>query len=160
MEKGLGFSKWETRARRDTKRVSLQRINQPMNQIQLFKPLNQTLSSDPSTSVIFRQEQSSSMLAIKKSEKSTSCVANVLPCRIQHNGPVNATTRHWTPESSSDGQTNTAYFRGRKLNGKTVNLPEGYRGMFLRFLSSNLAGRISSYLETQHESIHHLCTDN
>ncbi|CAD0011120.1 unnamed protein product, partial [Aureobasidium pullulans] len=67
------------------------------------------------------------MLAIKKSEKSTSCVANVLPCRIQHNGPVNATTRHWTPESSSDGQTNTAYFRGRKLNGKTVNLPEGYR---------------------------------
>jgi hypothetical protein len=160
MEKGLGFSKWETRARRDTKRVSLQRINQPMNQIQLFKPLNQTLSSDLSTSVIFRQEQSSSMLAIKKSEKSTSCVANVLPCRIQHNGPVNATTRHWTPESSSDGQTNTAYFRGRKLNGKTVNLPEGYRGMFLRFLSSNLAGRISSYLETQHESIQHLCTDN
>ncbi|THW47581.1 ribonuclease H1 small subunit [Aureobasidium pullulans] len=72
------------------------------------------------------------MLAIKKSEKSTSCVANVLPCRIQHNGPVNATTRHWTPESSSDGQTNTAYFRGRKLNGKTVNLPEGYRGAILQ----------------------------
>ncbi|THV84621.1 hypothetical protein D6D29_03011 [Aureobasidium pullulans] len=99
------------------------------------------------------------MLAIKKSEKSTSCVANVLPCRIQHNGPVNATTRHWTPESSSDGQTNTAYFRGRKLNGKTVNLPEGYRGMFLRFLSSNLAGRISSYLELNTNRCI-LCTDN
>ena len=140
-------------ARHETRLTS--RINQSMNQIQLFKPLNQTLSSDLSTSVIFCQEQSSNMLAIKKPEKSTSCVANVLPCRIQHNGPVNATTRHWTPESSSDGQTNTAYFRGRKLNGKTVNLPEGYRGMFLRFLSSNLAGRISSYLEIQHESIHH-----
>ncbi|KAI5246167.1 ribonuclease H1 small subunit [Aureobasidium subglaciale] len=72
------------------------------------------------------------MLAIKKSENVTPCVANVLPCRIQHNGPVNASTRHWTPETSSNGKSSTAYFRGRKLNGKIVNLPEGYRGAILQ----------------------------
>ncbi|KAI5204274.1 ribonuclease H1 small subunit [Aureobasidium subglaciale] len=72
------------------------------------------------------------MLAIKKSENTTPCVANVLPCRIQHNGPVNASTRHWTPETSSDGKSSTAYFRGRKLNGKIVDLPEGYRGAILQ----------------------------
>ncbi|CAD0082509.1 unnamed protein product [Aureobasidium vineae] len=75
------------------------------------------------------------MLAIKKSEKSTpSCAVNVLPCRIQHNGPVNASTRHWTPEVSSDSNensTSTAYFRGRKLNGKVVSLPDGYTDTIL-----------------------------
>ncbi|TIA55718.1 ribonuclease H1 small subunit [Aureobasidium pullulans] len=91
------------------------------------------------------------MLAIKKSEKSTSCVANVLPCRIQHNGPVNATTRHWTPESSSDGQTNTAYFRGRKLNGKTVNLPEGYRGAILQKTNTTLPPTITPSTSTSLE---------
>ncbi|TIA74090.1 ribonuclease H1 small subunit [Aureobasidium pullulans] len=91
------------------------------------------------------------MRAIKKSEKSTSCVANVLPCRIQHNGPVNATTRHWTPESSSDGQTNTAYFRGRKLNGKTVNLPEGYRGAILQKTNTILPPTITPSTSTSLE---------
>ncbi|THZ31182.1 ribonuclease H1 small subunit [Aureobasidium pullulans] len=91
------------------------------------------------------------MLAIKKPEKSTSCVANVLPCRIQHNGPVNATTRHWTPESSSDGQTNTAYFRGRKLNGKTVNLPEGYRGAILQKTNTILPPTITPSTSTSLE---------
>jgi hypothetical protein len=72
------------------------------------------------------------MLAIKKSENNTpSCAVNVLPCRIQHNGPVNATTRHWTPQASSDGKSNTAYFRGRKLNGTVVDLPDGYTGMLI-----------------------------
>ncbi|TIA24721.1 ribonuclease H1 small subunit [Aureobasidium pullulans] len=91
------------------------------------------------------------MLAIKKPEKSTSCVANVLPCRIQHNGPVNATTRHWTPERSSDGQTNTAYFRGRKLNGKTVNLPEGYRGAILKKTNTILPPTITPSTSTSLE---------
>ncbi|KAG9961785.1 hypothetical protein KCU61_g5143, partial [Aureobasidium melanogenum] len=76
------------------------------------------------------------MLAIKKSEKSTpSCAVNVLPCRIQHNGAVHASTRHWTPEITSDGNRNntaTAYFRGRKLNGRVLDLPDGYRGAILQ----------------------------
>ncbi|KAI4793375.1 hypothetical protein E4T44_12668 [Aureobasidium sp. EXF-8845] len=73
------------------------------------------------------------MLAIKKSDNSTpSCAINVLPCRIQHNGPVNATTRHWTPQVSADEKSNTAYFRGRKLNGTVVDLPDGYTGAILQ----------------------------
>ncbi|KAI4731510.1 hypothetical protein E4T49_00744 [Aureobasidium sp. EXF-10728] len=76
------------------------------------------------------------MLAIKKSEKSTTnCAVNVLPCRIQHNGPVNASTRLWTPEVESNGKensTSTAYFRGRKLTGKVVSLPAGYTGAILQ----------------------------
>lgn len=77
------------------------------------------------------------MLAIKKSENNTpSCAVNILPCRIQHNGPVNASTRHWTPEASDDGKSNTAYFRGRKLNGTVVELPDGYKGMRFTSLSS------------------------
>jgi ribonuclease H2 subunit C len=76
------------------------------------------------------------MLAIKKSETNTpSCAVNVLPCRIQHNGPVNASTRHWTPQESSDGKSNTAYFRGRKLNGRVVELPDGHVGMLCVSLS-------------------------
>lgn len=74
------------------------------------------------------------MLAVKRSEKTPTCAVNVLPCRIQHNGPVHASTRHWTPEITSDGNQNstaTAYFRGRKLNGRVLDLPEGYRGMYL-----------------------------
>lgn len=86
------------------------------------------------------------MLAIRKSEKSapTSAV-NVLPCRIQHNGAVHASTRHWTPEITSDGNHNstaTAYFRGRKLNGRVLNLPDGYRGTYL--LSATLLRLLSS----------------
>ncbi|KAH0342180.1 ribonuclease H1 small subunit, partial [Aureobasidium melanogenum] len=75
------------------------------------------------------------MLAVKRSEKTPTCAVNVLPCRIQHNGPVHASTRHWTPEITSDGNQNstaTAYFRGRKLNGRVLDLPEGYRGAILQ----------------------------
>ncbi|KAG9631613.1 hypothetical protein KCU95_g8746, partial [Aureobasidium melanogenum] len=75
------------------------------------------------------------MLAIKRSEKTPTSTVNVLPCRIQHNGPVHASTRHWTPEISSDGNQNstaTAYFRGRKLNGRVLGLPDGYRGAILQ----------------------------
>ena len=30
---------------------------------------------------------------------------------------------------NTDGDASTAYFRGRKLHGKTVKFPEGYRGV-------------------------------
>jgi hypothetical protein len=81
------------------------------------------------------------MLAIKKSEtNTTNCAVNVLPCRIQHNGPVNASTRLWTPQESSDGKSHTAYFRGRKLKGRVVELPDGYIGMFdLSSISSHFS---------------------
>ncbi|KAI9725224.1 MAG: hypothetical protein M1828_003405 [Chrysothrix sp. TS-e1954] len=55
----------------------------------------------------------------------------ILPLKIHHNGPVNATDRHWRSSQNSDG-TRTAYFRGRELCGRSIKLPEGYRGAILR----------------------------
>ncbi|THY69733.1 hypothetical protein D6C93_10544 [Aureobasidium pullulans] len=51
----------------------------------------------------------------------------------------------------SDGQTNTAYFRGRKLNGKTVNLPEGYRGAILQKTNTILPPTITPSTSTSLE---------
>ncbi|KAK2803394.1 hypothetical protein FQN49_008876 [Arthroderma sp. PD_2] len=58
---------------------------------------------------------------------------NVLPCRIHHDGPVEVSSRHWnpTPDAATDGEpsSSTAYFRGRKLRGRSVPLPDGYQGV-------------------------------
>lgn len=90
------------------------------------------------------------MLAVHKtSGNSDKCALNVLPCRIQHNGPSKVTKRHWDPttekgrqlageaaaatrtDQSIDG-SKTSYFRGRKLKGTTVALPSGYEGITLQ----------------------------
>ncbi|MCJ1231558.1 hypothetical protein MMC12_008235 [Toensbergia leucococca] len=69
------------------------------------------------------------MLAIQsKSGPKDVCTPNILPCRIHHDGPVAASSRHWAPEISEDGK-NTAYFRGRKLLGREVKIPKGYKGV-------------------------------
>ncbi|KAK9793623.1 putative Ribonuclease H2 subunit C [Seiridium cardinale] len=52
---------------------------------------------------------------------------NLLPCRVHHDGDIDAIEPYWNPTKSTDGPK-TAYFRGRKLHGKTVKLPAGYRG--------------------------------
>lgn len=91
------------------------------------------------------------MHAIQKSKSHKGkCTPNVLPCRVHHNGPVNASKRYWEPRTTSskkasilplpctltyplicsDGKT-IAYFRGRKLHGKQFKVPQGYRGIVL-----------------------------
>lgn len=60
----------------------------------------------------------------------TMTTPNLVPCRIDHNGPVNATDRYWKPRTENDG-TQTAFFRGRKLKGRQLRLPDGYRGALL-----------------------------
>ncbi|KAI0396735.1 ribonuclease H2, subunit C [Xylariaceae sp. FL0594] len=52
---------------------------------------------------------------------------NLLPCRIHHDGAVSPCETFWHPTKTTDN-TQTAYFRGRKLQGKAVKLPEGYYG--------------------------------
>jgi ribonuclease H2 subunit C len=38
------------------------------------------------------------MYAIQKSkDKNAKCRPNILPCRINHNGAVNASRRYWSP---------------------------------------------------------------
>ncbi|KAM7190750.1 putative dna replication licensing factor mcm6 protein [Rhypophila sp. PSN 637] len=53
---------------------------------------------------------------------------HLLPCRIHHDGSVEPVQSFWDPTVSEDGK-HTAYFRGRKLDGKSVQLPDGYRGI-------------------------------
>ncbi|AEO70925.1 c9faff0d-4010-499a-8491-e65dffd49e6a [Thermothielavioides terrestris] len=54
--------------------------------------------------------------------------AHLLPCRVHHNGSVEPVQSFWEPKAGEDG-TSTAYFRGRKLQGKAIKLPDGYRGV-------------------------------
>ncbi|KAK6434194.1 hypothetical protein LTR95_009623 [Oleoguttula sp. CCFEE 5521] len=70
------------------------------------------------------------MLAISSTAAPKALHPNVLPCSIRHSGPVGITKQYWGPTSSSNG-TSTAYFRGRKLRGKTVKLPADYEGVLL-----------------------------
>lgn len=83
------------------------------------------------------------------SSANQSYTINVLPCRIHHDGPIDLSTRHWQPTKDDNGTTlnsahgnqidtltqflseehYTAYFRGRKLRGRRVEVPEGYKGM-------------------------------
>lgn len=71
------------------------------------------------------------MLSITSQEKQKKVIPNVLPCAIKHNGPISAAERYWNPTTEADG-TSMAYFRGRKLQGRKIALPEGYRGAVLQ----------------------------
>ncbi|KAH7022420.1 ribonuclease H2 non-catalytic subunit-domain-containing protein [Ilyonectria destructans] len=68
------------------------------------------------------------MLSLKASDETPKAVANILPCRIHHNGPVDPVSAYWKPTVADDG-TKIAYFRGRKLQGKTIKLPTQCRGV-------------------------------
>ncbi|RYO80061.1 hypothetical protein DL766_008315 [Monosporascus sp. MC13-8B] len=52
---------------------------------------------------------------------------HLLPCRVHHDGNVGPVESFWSPTEGQDGEK-TTYFRGRKLHGKTMKLPEGYHG--------------------------------
>ncbi|EFQ30627.1 ribonuclease H1/H2 small subunit [Colletotrichum graminicola] len=75
---------------------------------------------------------SKAILSIRsnESDEKSKAVANLLPCRIHHNGPIGDANTFWNPVRSEDGNT-LAYFRGRKLHGTTVKLPEQYRGVVM-----------------------------
>ncbi|OWP06827.1 hypothetical protein B2J93_3823 [Marssonina coronariae] len=95
------------------------------------------------------------MLALQRGPRHRGrCTPSVLPCRVDRNGRVHAATRYWNPvvsgtppapalpartgvprpvpplphKTHADG-TKTAYFRGRKLHGKTLALPPSHRGV-------------------------------
>jgi len=53
---------------------------------------------------------------------------NILPCKVNYTGTVDASKRHWKVESDESNQK-SAYLRGRKLIGRDVKMPEGYHGL-------------------------------
>ncbi|EEQ83260.2 uncharacterized protein BDCG_00065 [Blastomyces dermatitidis ER-3] len=63
-------------------------------------------------------------------QRNSSITPNILPCRIHHDGPVEISARYWNPVvDESNPDTATAYFRGRRLRGRRVLIPEGYEGV-------------------------------
>ena len=71
------------------------------------------------------------MLAVNSTNADKQVTPNVLACAIKHNGPVSGEERYWNPSTEQDGST-TYFFRGRKLRGKMIALPEGYEGVVLQ----------------------------
>ncbi|KAL9136021.1 MAG: hypothetical protein Q9175_002759 [Cornicularia normoerica] len=73
------------------------------------------------------------MLKFSKSDDRVQklCTPNILPCRIHHEGPIDASPRYWAPETAKDGKLE-AYFRGRKLRGQEIDVPQGYRGVVVQ----------------------------
>ncbi|KAF2268839.1 ribonuclease H1 small subunit [Lojkania enalia] len=87
------------------------------------------------------------MLAIQPtSSGSQKCTPNLLPARLNHNGPINATERYWKPESSEDGKPK-AYFRGRHLHGTPLPLPSNYTGAILHITDKNLPAMDNDKME-------------
>ncbi|KAH8728626.1 ribonuclease H2, subunit C, partial [Phaeosphaeriaceae sp. PMI808] len=66
------------------------------------------------------------MLAIHPT-KPNKCTPNLLPCRINHNGPINDTQKYFVPQTDAKNAQHV-YFRGRHLHGTTLPLPERYTG--------------------------------
>ncbi|KAE8146313.1 ribonuclease H-like domain-containing protein [Aspergillus avenaceus] len=61
---------------------------------------------------------------------SDNVTANILPCRIHHDGPVESVRQYWKAvPDEQDKNLQTAHFRGRKLRGRRVAIPEGYEGV-------------------------------
>ncbi|PYI28380.1 ribonuclease H2 subunit C [Aspergillus indologenus CBS 114.80] len=55
---------------------------------------------------------------------------NILPCKIHYDGPVTTLNRYWEPQADEkEKDVQIAYFRGRRLKGRRVAIPEGYEGV-------------------------------
>ncbi|KAJ5415463.1 hypothetical protein N7465_004158 [Penicillium sp. CMV-2018d] len=64
----------------------------------------------------------------EKNDSTPQCTPNIIPCRIHHDGPIDSLDRYWKVKDEKDN-TQTAHFRGRKLRGRRVALPDGYQGV-------------------------------
>ncbi|CAN9212564.1 unnamed protein product [Alternaria alternata] len=76
------------------------------------------------------------MLSIRPSNPQR-CTPNLLPARINHNGPINDAERYWKPETDDKGKRHS-YFRGRHLHGTALPLPNNYTGAILRVTDQQL----------------------
>ncbi|KAF4584229.1 ribonuclease H2 subunit C [Ophiocordyceps camponoti-floridani] len=75
---------------------------------------------------------SESMLAIAGESDKRKAVPNLLPCRIRHTGPIDSVAGYWAPSSPKQDEPRVAYFRGRKLHGRAVAVPDRYEGVVVR----------------------------
>ncbi|KAJ5102733.1 hypothetical protein N7532_003262 [Penicillium argentinense] len=69
------------------------------------------------------------MPSTQSEENGTKYTPNILPCRIHHDGPIESANRFWAPKSDEQDKIETSHFRGRKLRGRRVAIPDGYQGV-------------------------------
>ncbi|EQL03862.1 ribonuclease H1/H2 small subunit [Ophiocordyceps sinensis CO18] len=81
----------------------------------------------------------------------TRAIPNLLPCRVHHTGPVDPVSEYWDPTQSEDS-TSVAYFRGRKLKGRTVALPDNFKGVVVERRPREKGGKQSDIQEHDGES--------
>ncbi|KAF2703567.1 ribonuclease H1 small subunit, partial [Pleomassaria siparia CBS 279.74] len=98
------------------------------------------------------------MLSLQPSSTLKKCTPNLLPARLNHNGPIHDTQRYFTPSQASDcklsskdttctaSETSHVYFRGRHLHGTALPLPANYTGAVVSVTDKALP-RISSQPE-------------
>ncbi|KAI9647166.1 hypothetical protein NHQ30_003549 [Ciborinia camelliae] len=83
------------------------------------------------------------MLAIRAPSKQSSSkptktyTPNLIPCRINHTAPIKIEKRYWEPKVLKNGNGKgkeelVTYFRGRRLIGRTLQVPDGWRGVVLK----------------------------
>ncbi|KAK5078204.1 hypothetical protein LTR64_003389 [Lithohypha guttulata] len=87
---------------------------------------------------------------MSKSSSSDNSIVNIVPCRINHTGTSKVTKRYWQPRSETDG-TETAYFRGRRLRGRVINMPEKYTGLVLRTSAKTIIEPTSPAVQDEDE---------
>ena len=80
------------------------------------------------------------MPALKRPEfqEGDKCTVNIVPCRIHHDGPTRVTKRYWNPVYDQKESTRTSQFRGRKLRGRLLRVPEGYEGVVVKSTDETL----------------------
>ncbi|EPS31966.1 hypothetical protein PDE_06925 [Penicillium oxalicum 114-2] len=64
-----------------------------------------------------------------ENEQVTKFTPNILPCRIHHDGPIESPDRFWITQTDEQDGHSTSHFRGRRLRGRRVAVPEGYQGV-------------------------------
>jgi ribonuclease H2 subunit C len=80
------------------------------------------------------------MLSIKKKEEQQ-CSPNILPCRIDHDGPVNGMPRYWTPEKA-EGESGLIHDPHKKF---LANRPQ-MAHLLLTFADGSSVERLSNCL--------------
>ncbi|OAQ62233.2 ribonuclease H2 non-catalytic subunit [Pochonia chlamydosporia 170] len=75
---------------------------------------------------------SSQILTITDRKVAETSAPSLLPCQIQHDGYLARAETYWAPRNVKGNTTRKAYFRGRKLQGRAVTLPDQYEGVVLQ----------------------------
>ncbi|RDA92194.1 hypothetical protein CP533_5614 [Ophiocordyceps camponoti-saundersi (nom. inval.)] len=78
-------------------------------------------------------DESLLVIADREVTSKNKAVPNLLPCRVHHTGPVDPIAGLKLGASREEIHTSqVAYFRGRKLHGRSVAVPDNYQGVVVQ----------------------------